>query len=55
MSVSGVVKAWTEEKGFGFITAAGEDIFVHRTHLVGVRGGKCSEVLATRGGAIQRL
>jgi len=32
---SGVVKAWVEERGMGFLTpnAGGEDIFVHRSDL----------------------
>ena len=38
VSMSGVVKIWGEEKGFGFITTeTGEDLFVHRLDLVGVR------------------
>lgn len=34
--VTGVVKWWSDEKGFGFLTTdAGEDVFVHHTHLLG--------------------
>ena len=50
MAVRGVVKAWTEEKGFGFLTtAAGEDVFVHRTHLVGVRGRSSGDARCASG------
>mmetsp|Transcript_47971 Transcript_47971/g.145654 ORF Transcript_47971/g.145654 Transcript_47971/m.145654 type:complete len:584 (-) Transcript_47971:57-1808(-) len=35
MAVGGVVKAWVEERGMGFITpdAGGDDVFVHRSDL----------------------
>merc|ERR1712216_843294 len=37
MASSGVCKRWNDEKGFGFIAPneGGDDLFVHRTALVG--------------------
>jgi len=44
MACSGRVKSWNDNKGFGFIEAEGEeDIFVHRSHLVGCEALKVGD------------